>query len=149
MHHLFPMSIQSLDFPNRVIDFQLTENTNGAEEAHLAFLKERQLEEEEMGRKALADLQKREQNRKENGDAPPSGPFQLGTPIKNNEPIMEIRNIQDEERSVIIEGYVFDAEVRELRSGRSFLRLKLPIIQTRLLLKCFRVMKKTVYLCPL
>ena len=48
-----------------------------------------------------------------------SGPFRLGTPIKQDEPILEIQHIQDEERRVTIEGYVFDAEVRELRSGRS------------------------------
>ncbi|MBO1910487.1 PHP domain-containing protein, partial [Microvirga sp. 3-52] len=123
-------------FSQPIIDFQLTENTNEAEEAHQAFLKQRQLEEEEMGRQALADMQKREQNRKENGDAP-SGPFQLGTPIKNNEPIMEIRNIQDEERSVIIEGYVFDTEVRELRSGRSLLTIKITDYTDSIIVKMF------------
>jgi DNA polymerase III subunit alpha, Gram-positive type len=124
-------------FSQSIIDFQLTENIDGAEEAHQAFLRERQLEEEEMGRKALADMQKREQNRKENGDAPPSGPFQLGTPIKNNEPVMEIRNIQDEERSVIIEGYVFDTEVRELRSGRSLLTIKITDYTDSIIVKMF------------
>lgn len=124
-------------FSQPIIDFQLSENTNVAEEAQLAFLRERQLEEEEMGRKALADMQKREQNRKDNGDAPPSGPFQLGTPIKSNEPIMEIRNIQDEERSVIIEGYIFDAEVRELRSGRSLLTIKITDYTDSIIVKMF------------
>ena len=126
----------SFGFSRPVIDFTLTEEDTGAEEAHQAFLIERQAEEEEMARKALADLQKREQNRKENGDVP-TGPFQLGTPIKNDEPLMEIRNIQDEERRVAIEGYVFDAEVRELRSGRSLLTIKITDYTDSIIVKMF------------
>ena len=37
---------------------------------------------------------------------------------------MEIGKIQDEERRVTIEGFVFDVEVKELRSGRSLLLQK-------------------------
>ncbi len=50
---------------------------------------------------------------------------------------MEIRNIQDEERSVIIEGYVFDAEVRELRSGRSLLTIKITDYTDSIIVKMF------------
>ena len=127
---------ESFGFIRPAIDFQLTEDSNGAEEAQRAFIMERQAEEEEMGRKALADLQKREQNRKENDDVP-SGPFQLGPPIKHDEQMMEIRNIQDEERSVVIEGYVFDAEVRELRSGRSLLTIKITDYTDSIIVKMF------------
>ena len=50
---------------------------------------------------------------------------------------MEIRNIQDEERRVIIEGYVFDAEVRELRSGRSLLTIKITDYTDSIIVKMF------------
>lgn len=123
-------------FARPVIDFALTENVDDAEEAHQAFLRQRQAEEEELARKALEDLQKREQNRKET-DTLPSGPFQLGTPIKHDEPLMEIRNIQDEERRVTIEGYVFDTEVRELRSGRSLLTIKMTDYTDSIIVKMF------------
>lgn len=84
----------------------------------------------------MEDLQKREESRKEQGDMP-SGPFQYGTPIKHDEPLMDIKEIQDEERSVVIEGYVFDAEVRELRSGRSLLTIKITDYTDSIIVKMF------------
>ena len=89
-----------------------------------------------MARKALADLQKREQSRQEDGDMP-TGPFLLGKPIKNDEPLVEIRSIQDEERRVAIEGYIFDAEIRELRSGRSLLTIKITDYTDSIIVKMF------------
>ncbi|MDS9470618.1 PolC-type DNA polymerase III [Sporosarcina pasteurii] len=127
---------ETFGFPRLAVDFQLTDDLNSAEEAQKAFLIERQAEEEEMARKALEDMQKREQSRKENDDVP-SGPFQLGPAIKHDEPLMEIRNIQDEERSVTIEGYVFDTEVRELRSGRSLLTIKITDYTDSIIVKMF------------
>ena len=46
-------------------------------------------------------------------------------------------NIQDEERRVTIEGYVFDTEVRELRSGRSLLTIKVTDYTDSILVKMF------------
>ncbi|WP_438317701.1 PolC-type DNA polymerase III [Sporosarcina sp. FA9] len=125
----------SFGFSKPYVDFTISEDDNGAEEARLAFIVERQAEEEEYGRKALEDMKKRETNRKENGV--PQGPFRLGTPIKNDEPILEIRQIQDEERRVIIEGFVFDVEVKELRSGRSLLTIKVTDYTDSILVKMF------------
>lgn len=50
---------------------------------------------------------------------------------------MEIHQIQDEERRIIIEGFVFDAEVKELRSGRSLLTLKVSDYTDSILVKMF------------
>ena len=47
------------------------------------------------------------------------------------------KHIQDEERRVTIEGYVFDAEVRELRSGRSLLTIKVTDYTDSILVKMF------------
>lgn len=127
---------EAFGFSRPAVEFELTEDRNGMEEAQKAFILARQAEEEEMGRKALEDLQKREKNRKDNDDIP-SGPFQLGPQIKHDEPLMEIRNIQDEERSVVIEGFVFDAEVRELRSGRSLLTIKITDYTDSIIVKMF------------
>jgi len=126
----------SFGFSIPVIEFVLTEDSNEAEEAHQAFLVERKAEEMEMSRKALADLTEREQNKSEDSEMP-SGPFILGKPIKNDEPLVEIRSIQDEERRIAIEGYIFDTEVRELRSGRSLLTIKITDYTDSIIVKMF------------
>ena len=120
-------------FPPFSIDFQLSAEDQQA--AHEAFMVERKVEEEAMAKKAVADMKKRETDRKENGA--PSGPFQMGTGIKPDENIVEIRSIVDEERRVTIEGFVFDAEVRELRSGRSLLTVKITDYTDSILVKMF------------
>ncbi|HSI68575.1 MAG TPA: exonuclease domain-containing protein, partial [Planococcus sp. (in: firmicutes)] len=124
---------QQFGFPRIAVDFQLSEENQ--EEAHLAFMEERKLEEEEMANKALSDMKKRETHRKENGTS--SGPFQMGTAIKPDEKIFEIQSIVDEERRVTIEGFVFDVEVRELRSGRSLLTVKMTDYTDSILVKMF------------
>ncbi|WP_281862824.1 PolC-type DNA polymerase III [Planomicrobium okeanokoites] len=124
---------QQFGFPRIAIDFQLTEDDQQA--AHEAFMEERRAEEEEMAKKALSDMKKRETDRKENGA--PAGPFQMGSNIKPDEPIAEIQSIIDEERRITVEGYVFDAEVRELRSGRSLLTVKITDYTDSLLVKMF------------
>lgn len=50
---------------------------------------------------------------------------------------MDIQHIQDEERRVTIEGYVFDTDVRELRSGRSLLTIKVTDYTDSILVKMF------------
>ncbi|PSL42097.1 DNA polymerase-3 subunit alpha (Gram-positive type) [Planomicrobium soli] len=124
---------QQFGFPPLAIDFQLSAESQ--EEAHTAFMEERRLQEEEMAKKALADMKKRETDRKENGA--PVGPFQMGIAIKPDEQIFEIQSIVDEERRVTIEGYVFDVDVRELRSGRSLLTVKMTDYTDSILVKMF------------
>ncbi len=128
----------SFGFPKMAVDFRLVEDTQAIADAQMAFLEQRRLEEEELGKKALEDLQKREQDRQSSGgDQDADGPFQLGTPLKKDEPILEIRQIQDEERRVTIEGFVFDVEVKELRSGRSLLTVKITDYTDSILVKMF------------
>lgn len=124
---------QQFGFPAFSIDFQLS--AEDQQEARAAFMEERKAEEEAMAKRAVADMKKRETERKENGA--PSGPFQMGSAIKPDEPIVEIRSIVDEERRVTIEGFVFDVEVRELRSGRSLLTVKMTDYTDSILVKMF------------
>ncbi|MDN7225949.1 PolC-type DNA polymerase III [Planococcus liqunii] len=126
-------AFQQFGFPRIAIEFQLAEGDQEA--AHLAFMEQRRIEEIEMASKALADMKKRETDRKENGV--PSGPFQMGVAIKPDEKIVEIKSIVDEERRVTIEGFVFDVEVRELRSGRSLLTVKMTDYTDSILVKMF------------
>ncbi len=46
----------------------------------------------------------------------------LGRKISNNEQITEMKDITDEERSVVVEGKIFDVEERDLRSGRKMVQ---------------------------
>lgn len=124
-------------FPKIAFDFRLVEDTEAIAKAQMEFLEQRRLEEEMLGQKALEDMQKRDQNRQENGNQNTDGPFQLGVPLKKDEPIIDIKTIQDEERRVTIEGFVFDVEVKELRSGRSLLTAKVTDYTDSILVKMF------------
>lgn len=124
---------EQLGFPRLAVDFQFTEGSQQA--AHEAFLEERKAEEEALAQRALSDMKKRETERKDQGV--PSGPFQMGIAIKPDQEITEIQAIVDEERRVAIEGYVFDVEVRELRSGRSLLTVKITDYTDSILVKMF------------
>lgn len=127
----------SFGFPSFIVEFMMnSQHMNEDETARQAFLQEREAEEKAMAQQALNGFKQREATRKEQGDAP-AGPFVLGIPIKADEPLMEIRAIQDEERRVTIEGFVFDTEIRELRSGRTLLTLKVTDYTDSILVKMF------------
>ncbi|WP_058307778.1 PolC-type DNA polymerase III [Gracilibacillus massiliensis] len=79
--------------------------------------------------KALEDRKKVEeafkaqaQKAKEAKPESPTGPVQLGYPIKEN--AISMKEIVEEEKSVVFQGYLFDADIRELRSGRHLLIIK-------------------------
>lgn len=64
-----------------------------------------------------------------------SGPVSVGYPIKDES--VQIQTISEEERKITIQGYVFDSEIRELRSGRLLLTLKITDYSDSLLVKMF------------
>ena len=66
-----------------------------------------------------------EQRKKEVKAVEFDGPIALGRNIPADEPVTPMINIIEEERRVTIQGYVFDKEVRELRSKRKILILKI------------------------
>ncbi|WP_208592559.1 PolC-type DNA polymerase III [Gracilibacillus suaedae] len=74
-------------------------------------------------RKKVEEAFKEQEKRaKEAKPENPSGPVQLGYPIKENS--IPMKDVVEEEKNVIFQGFVFDAEIRELRSGRHLLILK-------------------------
>ena len=78
--------------------------------------------EEAIMAKANEALLKHEQQKQEKKQAVPvlEGPIQMGRPIQMEEPITPMVTILEEERRVTLEGYVFDIEVRDLRSDVRF-----------------------------
>ncbi|MFD1672845.1 PolC-type DNA polymerase III [Agrilactobacillus yilanensis] len=61
----------------------------------------------------------------------------LGRKIKGDQPIRQMADILEEERSVVVQGYVFEAEVRKLRSGRQLLTLKVTDYSSSFVVKRF------------
>ncbi|KRM35296.1 PolC-type DNA polymerase III [Limosilactobacillus pontis] len=78
--------------------------------------------------KAMAQIKKnnaRAKTKQKQAAAPAEGPAQLGRVINDKENVTQMKDIQGEERSVVVEGYAFNAEVRELRSGRQLLTFEI------------------------
>ena len=132
------VSYSQFGFPPIAFDFVLQEQTDEMREAQEAFVEQKRLEEAAMAQQAMQDYQKREQDKKDNPALAGLGdrPFQLGMHIKDDE-IMEIKRIVEEERRVIIEGFVFDTEIRELKSGRSLLQIKITDYTDSIVVKMF------------
>ncbi len=118
--------LRSYGFPNFEIEFIVDEQD--FEE----FEKRRAEEDSEKMRKALLESVKKEQWDKQ---AKPSSQFLIGKKIED-EPVA-IQSIQEEERHATIEGYVFDAEVKMLRSGRALLQMKITDYTDSFIVKMF------------
>src|SRR5699024_10016905 len=65
------------------------------------------------------------------------GPLSLGRSINDNEPISQMSEISEEESNKVFEGYVFDIEIRDLRSGRRLLMIKMTDYTSSFLIKKF------------
>ncbi|MDG5470325.1 PolC-type DNA polymerase III [Jeotgalibacillus sp. ET6] len=118
-------------FPALTLQTEVSENQSTAE--YDAFVESKKKEEEEWAKQAIVEMQKMEDSKQ--SDAP-SGPVSIGYSIKPDEPV-EIQTIQDEERKIAIQGLIFDAEVKELRSGRSLLTFKVTDYTDSILVKMF------------
>ncbi|GGJ92722.1 DNA polymerase III PolC-type [Lentibacillus kapialis] len=96
------------------------------------FREQKALEDQELVLKTMQQKEKRDQERQKTEN---SKPFMLGYKIQD-EP-MQMEEIQEEERRVTIQGYVFSSEVRQLRSGRSLLIVKATDYTDSLQIKMF------------
>ncbi|WP_010530660.1 PolC-type DNA polymerase III [Lentibacillus jeotgali] len=96
------------------------------------FREQKALEDQELVLKTMQQKEKRDQNRQQ---AEQNKPVMLGYKIQD-EPI-QMEEIQDEERRVTVQGYVFSSEIRQLRSGRSLLIVKATDYTDSLQIKMF------------
>lgn len=125
---------QSFGFPMLMIDTEISsESTN---EEYEKFLAAKQKEDEERGLQALLDMQKKEAEAEISG-ATMEGPLMIGLTIKDDSDFRKLIDIVDEERRIAIEGYVFSAETRELRSGRTLLTFKITDYTSSIMVKMF------------
>ncbi|MCB5955855.1 PolC-type DNA polymerase III [Enterococcus sp. CWB-B31] len=110
-----------------------------AERVLKLFEERKQEQAEAFQQQAAESLVKHEQRKKEKQNAVGAldGPVKLGRNIPNDEVIIPMGNILEEERRVTIEGYIFDKEIRELRSKRKILILKITDYTSSFIVKKF------------
>lgn len=81
---------------------------------------------------------KQNQEQKRTTSRPASGDnLTIGKKIKSDLPVMPLVEIVEEERSVVVEGYIFDKEIRVLKSGRQLLILKVTDYTSSISVKKF------------
>ncbi|QGH34571.1 PolC-type DNA polymerase III [Gracilibacillus salitolerans] len=111
----FDQFCMKVGLPKQIIQLEVAAQQEEIEK----FQQEKAMEDRKKVEEAFKEQEKRAKETKPDS---PSGPVQLGYPIKEN-PI-SMRDVVEEEKNVIFQGFVFDAEIRELRSGRHLLMLK-------------------------
>ncbi|MCR2820683.1 PolC-type DNA polymerase III [Lederbergia panacisoli] len=131
---LFLEIYRSFGFPLLQFDTEVSEEQQTEEDQKI--IEANRKEDEERARQAVADMQ-RIDSEKDQGNGVPAGPLTIGITIKNDDEIKKLEEIIDEERRIAVEGYIFDAEVRELRSGRSLLTFKITDYTDSISVKMF------------
>src|SRR5699024_4846339 len=96
------------------------------------FRKEKAVEDQQLALKTIEQQRKRDTEQKNGKRKQAIG---LGQHI-HDEPVM-IETILEEENRLTIQGYIFSAEIRKLRSGRSLLMLKITDYSDSLEVKMF------------
>ncbi|PWU68836.1 PolC-type DNA polymerase III [Gracilibacillus dipsosauri] len=96
------------------------------------FQQEKALEDRKRVEEAF---KQQEQKVKENKEEQDTGPILIGYPIKDES--VQMKDIIEEEKNVVFQGYLFDVEIRELRSGRHLLILKLTDYSDSFQIKMF------------
>ncbi|KGX93137.1 DNA polymerase III subunit alpha [Pontibacillus halophilus JSM 076056 = DSM 19796] len=112
--------------------YALTISVRSSEEDLKKFREQRSEEDRTLVQKAIHD---KEQKSKDDEEVLHEGPLLLGYNIKEAPEQME--TIQEEENRMVIQGHIFDVEVRELRSGRSLLIIKMTDYTDSLSVKMF------------
>lgn len=94
------------------------------------FNEQKILEDKLMIKKTMQEKAKRQKQEEKKGQT-----IMIGYPIK--EPAIPMKDIYEEERRAILQGYVFSAEIRHLRSGRDLLMLKITDYTDSFMIKMF------------
>ncbi|MCL1630849.1 PolC-type DNA polymerase III [Sporolactobacillus sp. CPB3-1] len=109
-------------------------NAEDRTKAYDSFVKQREAEDQQKVVQAMIERQKKKEA-KEAAEETSDGPLKIGYDIHDE--AVSIETIQDEERRLTIQGYVFDSEIRELRSGRTLLLFKITDYTDSLMVKAF------------
>ncbi|KIP22583.1 MULTISPECIES: PolC-type DNA polymerase III [Anoxybacillus] len=127
---MFAATYVSFGFPH----LQLEASVKHDEQQFEQFLVQKQKEDEE---RALAAFMEAMPKQEDPTVSDTSGPLVIGYQIKDDEHIRPLDQIVEEERRVAVQGYIFDAEAKELKSGRTLLTLKITDYTNSILVKMF------------
>lgn len=125
---------EDFGFPTLILDAEVAEQADSNKDFQ-NFMEAKQKEDEARARQAVIEMQQQEAAR--DSSAPHTGPITIGITIKNDEDFKRLEEIVDEERRIAVEGYIFNAETRELRSGRTLLTFKITDYTDSILVKMF------------
>ncbi|UII57447.1 PolC-type DNA polymerase III [Cytobacillus spongiae] len=126
---------QAFGFPMLSIDTEISSEDSNAE--YEQFLQKKQKEDQERGMQALLEMQKKEAEKDTDGPVELQGPLSIGLTIKDDADFRKLEDVLDEERRIAIEGFVFAAETKELRSGRTLLTFKVTDYTSSIMVKMF------------
>ncbi|WP_316568521.1 PolC-type DNA polymerase III [Neobacillus sp. YIM B06451] len=126
---------QTYGFPLLSIDTEMISEEKNEE--YRQFMEAKLKEDQERALLAVAELQKRESEKDQNGSQADEGPLVIGLTIKDDAEFRKLIDIVDEERRIAVEGYIFDAETRDLRSGRTLLTFKITDYTSSIMVKMF------------
>lgn len=126
---------QQAGFPKYILEIEVKES----KQDYQKFVEQKQQEDQNKMMEALIEKQKAD-TASSKGQTPDT--LVLGYKIKEDP--VPIETIQDEERRIAVQGYVFDAETKELRSGRTLLTFKITDYTDSILVKMFSRDKEDV-----
>ncbi|RBP95284.1 DNA polymerase-3 subunit alpha (Gram-positive type) [Cytobacillus firmus] len=126
---------QVFGFPALTVDTEVS--SEGSNEEYEKFMEAKRKEDQERGLQAAIEMQKKEAEAESADPSVPQGPLTIGLTIKDDADYRKLIDIVDEERRIAVEGYVFAAETRELRSGRTLLTFKITDYTSSILVKMF------------
>ncbi|TPR17439.1 PolC-type DNA polymerase III [Apilactobacillus timberlakei] len=114
---------QKLGFPKFNIHVYVDESAS--QEKIKDFQLQKEKRDAQLAQKAVKAIKESTAKRqKSSNKAVPKGKVMIGRPIKDDVEITKMSDIVQEERLVIINGHIFDKEIRSLRSGRQLMILK-------------------------
>lgn len=130
---VIPSIYQTFGFPPLMIDTEVSNDTKEIE----SFMKAKEKEDQEKAFLALTEMQKKDSEKEKAGEGVPDGPLSIGLTIKDDADFRKLEEITEEERRVAFEGFVFFAETKELRSGRTLLTFKITDYTSSIMVKMF------------
>ncbi|SDY70700.1 DNA polymerase-3 subunit alpha [Evansella caseinilytica] len=104
-----------------------------SKEAMERFVEQRKEEDHSKVVEAMLEKKRLEERAKE---LPKPESISIGSMIKDDD-LKQMKEIVEEERRVAIQGYIFDAETKELKSGRTLLTFKITDYTDSFLVKMF------------
>lgn len=123
---------ETYGFPTLTLDTEIS----ASNEEYSKFLEQKQKEDAEKAMAAVVEMQRKEAESAASPDVP-EGPVKIGYTIKDDADFKRMEEIVDEERRIAVEGFIFHAETKELRSGRTLLTFKMTDYTSSIMVKMF------------